>query len=96
MHENASPAKEDLAAEYKRNLGVKMFIIYAVIYAGFVAINVISPITMEVEIIFGLNLAVVYGFGLIIVALIMALIYNSMCNAREATLEKKSDEEGDN
>lgn len=90
LHENASPASEDMAADYKRSLGVKMFIIYAVIYAGFVAINVISPVTMEMEIIFGLNLAVVYGFGLIIVALIMALVYNSMCNAREASFEKEN------
>ena len=91
LHEPASQAREDLAADYKRSLGVKMFIIYAVIYAGFVAINVISPISMEMEIILGLNLAVVYGFGLIIIALIMALIYNSMCSAREASLEKDDD-----
>ena len=36
-----------------------MFLVYAVIYAGFVAINVISPMTMEKTVLFGLNLAVV-------------------------------------
>jgi uncharacterized membrane protein (DUF485 family) len=84
LHEPAVDAGEDHAAEYKKILGVKMFIVYALIYVGFVAVNVISPILMETEIVFGLNLAVTYGFGLIILALIMALIYNSMCNRKEA------------
>ena len=39
---------------------------------------------MEKEIIFGLNLAVVYGFGLIGFALVLALIYNTMCCTHEA------------
>jgi len=47
---------------------------------------------MECTIIFGLNLAVVYGFFLIIFALILALIYNHMCNVKEKAL---SIEEGD-
>ena len=63
-----------------------MFLIYAVIYAGFVAINVLNPILMEAVILFGLNLAVVYGFGLIIFALILALIYNAMCVRKEKAL----------
>lgn len=96
LHENAGQAGKDLAADYKRDLGVKMFIIYAVIYAGFVAINVLSPVTMEMEIILGLNLAVVYGLGLIIIALIMALIYNAMCSAREAELNKEPEGGEDN
>jgi len=41
---------------------------------------------MEKEVFWGLNLAVVYGFGLIFLALIMALIYNQACNAKEAEL----------
>jgi uncharacterized membrane protein (DUF485 family) len=60
-----------------------MFIIYALIYTGFVILNVISPLAMEKTVLLGLNLAVVYGFGLIIVALIMALIYNEACSRRE-------------
>ena len=89
LHEPAAQAGTDHAAEYKKSLGVKIFIVYALIYAGFVAINVVDPVMMEAEIVFGLNLAIVYGFGLIIVALILALIYNVMCNAKEAEFEKK-------
>ncbi len=92
MHEPAIMAGKDHAADYKSSLGVKMFIIYGIIYAVFVAINVISPIAMEAHIFLGLNLASVYGFGLIIVALIMALVYNSMCGKKENEL---NDKEGD-
>ena len=63
-----------------------MFIVYALVYAGFVLINIIRPVLMEKEIILGLNLAVVYGFGLIILSLIMALIYNYLCIKEESAL----------
>jgi uncharacterized membrane protein (DUF485 family) len=65
-----------------------MFVVYCLIYGGFVAINILSPALMETEIVAGLNLAVVYGFGLIVVALIMSLIYNRLCAAREAELAR--------
>jgi uncharacterized membrane protein (DUF485 family) len=83
LHEPAAQSGEDHAQEYKSRLGVRMFIVYALIYAGFVAINVISPLAMEKIVFMGLNLAVVYGFGLIIIALIMALIYNRACSMKE-------------
>ncbi len=63
-----------------------MFLGYAAIYVGFVALNIISPTIMEKTVFLGLNLAVVYGFGLIIVALIMALIYNGACGKKEQEL----------
>ena len=86
LHEPAAQSGPDPAQEYKSRLGVWMFIIYALIYVGFVAINILSPITMEATIVLGLNLAVVYGFGLIIIALAMALIYNAFCSRKEAEL----------
>ncbi len=93
FHEPAAQGGKDLAAAFKTSLGVKMFIFYALIYGGFICANVISPLSMETEIFLGLNLAVVYGFGLIILALIMALIYNQACNSKEASLAG-SDERG--
>jgi len=75
-------------------LGVKMFIIYAITYMGFVAINVIKPILMEKIIFLGLNLATVYGFGLILFAFFLALIYNVMCTRKEAAMNsQESDDE---
>ena len=84
LHEPAAQQGKDYATAYKMRLGAIMFFIYGLIYAGFVAINVAKPVLMEKTIVFGLNLAVVYGFGLIIFALILALIYNKMCAKREA------------
>ncbi|MCP4143091.1 MAG: DUF485 domain-containing protein [Chloroflexi bacterium] len=87
LHKPASPQKEDNAIPYKTRLGVRMFIFYALIYAGFVVINITKPVLMEKTIVFGLNLAVVYGFGLIILSLIMALIYNRLCTKAEKASE---------
>lgn len=84
LHEPAAQSGPDASAPYKQRLGVWMFLMYAAIYAAFVAINLLRPLWMEKEIIFGLNLAVTYGFGLIVVALIMALIYNAMCGSHES------------
>ncbi|MEA3334815.1 MAG: DUF485 domain-containing protein [Chloroflexota bacterium] len=91
LHEPAdTPAEKDYAIAYKTRLGVQMFIAYALFYAGFVLINIIKPVLMEKEVIFGLNLAVVYGFGLIILSLIMALIYNALCIKKEKALNGTS------
>jgi uncharacterized membrane protein (DUF485 family) len=87
LHEPAVQSGKDPAFPYKRKLGARMFIAYALFYAGFVAINLIKPVLMETTVLAGLNLAVVYGFSLIIVALIMALIYNRACGRKEASLK---------
>lgn len=86
LHEPAAQTGQDHAAVYKRVLGVKMFIVYTLLYAGFVAVNVIAPKAMEKTIAFGLNLACVYGFGLIVVALVMALLYDAMCRRQESRM----------
>ena len=86
LHKPAESDGVDHAVAYKTKLGLRMFAIYGLVYAGFVLINIIKPVLMESIIIFGLNLAVVYGFGLIILALIMALIYNHMCVKQEKLL----------
>ncbi|MFH2114336.1 MAG: DUF485 domain-containing protein, partial [Spirochaetota bacterium] len=86
LHEPIIETGTDPAFVWKRRLGVIMFFIYATIYAGFTAINVISPRIMETIIFSGLNLAVVFGFGLIILALVMALVYNVACTNRERML----------
>jgi uncharacterized membrane protein (DUF485 family) len=88
LHEPATPVGKDPAGPYKIRLGIRMFIFYALFYAGFVAINLISPPTMAKIVFAGLNLATVYGFSLILVALIEALIYDWMCRRKEASLNQ--------
>ncbi|MBI9043659.1 MAG: DUF485 domain-containing protein [Anaerolineaceae bacterium] len=92
LHEPNEPTGEDHAKEYKSRIGVWMFLIYALVYAVFVIINVVSPLTMEVTAIFGINLASAYGFGLIILALILALIYNRMCAIKEKELNNPDEQ----
>ena len=85
-HEPAKPAGKDPAGPYKMRLGIWMFIFYALFYGGFVAINLLNPSVMGTIVFSGLNMATVYGFSLIIVALIEALIYDAMCRKEEARL----------
>jgi uncharacterized membrane protein (DUF485 family) len=92
LHKPAESGGDDHAVGYKTKLGLRMFAIYGLVYAGFVLINIIKPILMETIIMFGLNLAVVYGFGLIILALIMALVYNQMCVKQEKLLNTDENE----
>jgi len=88
LHQPATPAEKDPAGPYKMRLGIWMFVFYSLFYAGFVAINLLSPLAMATIVFAGLNLATVYGFALIIVALIEALIYDAMCRKKEAELAK--------
>ena len=94
LHEPAAQSGKDPAAPYKMRLGIWMFLAYAIAYAIFVGINLYNPLLMEVPVVLGLNLATVYGFGLIIVALVQALIYNMMCTRREQELRETAEGEG--
>jgi uncharacterized membrane protein (DUF485 family) len=88
LHEPATPAGKDPAGPYKMRLGIRMFALYALFYAGFVFINLLSPQTMGAIVLFGLNLATVYGFGLILLAVVQALIYHVMCRRKEDEFER--------
>ncbi|MBN1878836.1 DUF485 domain-containing protein [bacterium] len=88
LHEPAAKTGKDLAMGYKTRIGVRMFLLYAIIYVGFVTLNLIRPVLMEKTVLIGLNLAAVYGFGLIVLALALALIYNHLCTAMEKKLNK--------
>ena len=91
LHEPAQQTGPDLASEYKTKLGLKMFLIYCLFYAGFVLTNVFTEgSAMEVILFGGLNVAVVYGMSLIVGALVLALIYNAMCTRKEKELESAS------
>jgi hypothetical protein len=94
LHEPATPAGKDPAGPYKMRLGIWMFVFYSIFYASFVAINLLNPLAMAAIVFAGLNLATVYGFALIIVALLEALVYDAMCRKREAEFEKAEKSKG--
>jgi uncharacterized membrane protein (DUF485 family) len=90
-HGPATDWSKDRASSFKSRMGICMFILYAVIYAGFVLINTFNPRLMGSDI-GGLNLAIIYGFGLIIFALMLAFVYNSICTAAEEELNDPEDD----
>jgi uncharacterized membrane protein (DUF485 family) len=61
-----------------------MFAVYAVIYAGFVIINTVAPALMGVIVFGGVDLAVAYGFGLIVLAILLGLLYSFLCSRLES------------
>ena len=83
---------EDLIA-YKSKVGIKLFFVYALVYVVFVVINTVKPTLMDVKVLFGVNLASIYGFSLIILAIILGLVYNSICSKKEAEMEIKQGED---
>ena len=60
---------------YNARLGLVLFVVYLVLYGGFVFLNAFAAETMEITPLAGVNLAILYGFGLIVVALVLALVY---------------------
>ncbi len=89
LHKPATPTGKDPAAAYKMRIGLWMFLFYAIFYGIFVAINLLNPQAMGTIVVAGLNLATVYGFALIIGALLEALVYNMLCGKKEAELAEK-------
>jgi uncharacterized membrane protein (DUF485 family) len=92
LHEPANTADViDNAVGYKAKLGLKLFALYGAIYLGFILINIWRPQMMKTEVIFGMNLAIFYGFSLIIIAVVMGVIYNHCCTRRENALNRGED-----
>jgi uncharacterized membrane protein (DUF485 family) len=82
----------DHATKRKTRLGIWMFILYTLVYGAFVAIGVTNYEAMSILVFGDLNLAVTYGFGLIVLAIILGLIYNWRCTKIENEMNKKEDE----
>ncbi len=59
-------------------LGIVLFVVYVIIYAGFVALAAFAPSVMAREIA-GVNVAIVYGLALIVLALVLAIVYMLLC-----------------
>jgi len=84
-HGPAVKLGKDNAVGYKTKIGISMFIAYTLVYFGFVFINAVNPALMQ-ETVLGQTLAVTYGFGLLFLALILAVVYNHLCTAAEKRL----------
>lgn len=80
-HGPATPSEPDDPAVSARNAryGLVLFVVYFAIYAAFVAINAFWPDVMSQQVA-GVNLSVSYGLGLIIAAIVLALVYSWLCH----------------
>ena len=83
MSQGSPPEREkEKSEDFKQKLGLIMFAAYTIFYLIFVSLCVISPKLVATEI-GGLNIAIVYGFALIVIAVIQALVYNMLCARKE-------------
>jgi len=76
LHGPAAELKEDKAAKKKAKLGLRFFFVYLLVYVSFVFLCVYKPDLIGERVFLGLNLAVVYGFSLILLAVVMGFFYN--------------------
>lgn len=88
LHEPAAKQEKDLASDWKAKLGIKLFCLYCVFYIGFVGLAVFSPEMLKTPVLFGTNLAIIYGMSLILFAIILGLIYNRVCTKKENELNQ--------
>lgn len=88
LHGPAAELKEDKSADRKSKLGLKFFFVYLIVYAVFVALCLFYPDFTGKRVAFGLNLAVFYGFSLIILAIGMGFFYNMACTRLENKLNE--------
>jgi len=72
------PADYETYELKKIKIGIRMTILYALFYAGFIFLAVSQPGWMGLPFLFGQNLAITYGLGLILIAILFALIYNRL------------------
>lgn len=82
-HGPSHPREEEDAQIVARNTryGLVLFTVYLVLYGGFVLLTAFKAEWMESMPWGGVNLAIVYGFGLIAMALVLALVYGWLCRA---------------
>lgn len=74
--------EDPLVAARNARYGMVLFVLYCIIYAGFVGVNAFRPDMMELTPAWGLNVAVLYGFFLIVLAMVLALVYCWLCRGR--------------
>ena len=72
-------------------LGLFLFVLYTALYSAFVLLNAFKPELMEATPFAGINIAILYGFGLILTAIIFALIYGWLCKEDAPSSDKKED-----
>lgn len=80
---------ERIAARNAR-LGLWLFGVYLIVYGGFVLLTAFAPQVMQITFASGLNVAILYGLGLIAGAMVLALVYAWLCRPAADAIGKDS------
>lgn len=75
MHDAAPPSAPEEAPSAGAGYAMPLFWLYLAFYAGFMVLSAFQIELMGQPVFAGLNLAIVYGLGLIGGAVLMALLY---------------------
>ena len=83
-HGPAHPVEREdmLLAARNARYGMVLFVAYLLLYGVFVVTSAFWPEVMAREALFGVNLAVTYGFALIAAAMVLALAYSWLWRAK--------------
>lgn len=92
MGHEAVKMGKDGASDYKASLGMKMFWFYVFFYVLYTIVNVNWPSIMAKHML-GVNVAMLWGMGLIILAMVQALIYHYLCTKAEQEAEANDSKE---
>jgi uncharacterized membrane protein (DUF485 family) len=81
LHEPSHERETEHPELVSRNTrtGLLLFAVYLVFYAGFMGLSTFSPEIMKARPFGGMNLAILYGFGLIVMAFALAIVYLVLC-----------------
>jgi uncharacterized membrane protein (DUF485 family) len=89
MHQqNDSLRTPEPAVPRNTRIGLILFVLYLLFYGGFMVLNAFWPTVMSMRVFAGVNLAIVYGLALIVVALVLAVLYGWLC--RSSRVEGRS------
>ena len=77
MHDHENVREDEHPALVARNtkIGLILFVLYCLLYGGFIALGLFAPKLLLSQPFGGVNLAILYGFALILAALVLAIIY---------------------
>jgi uncharacterized membrane protein (DUF485 family) len=76
------------ATTQQSRYGLTLFLVYVIFYGLFVYLSAFRPDVMANRPFGGVNLAVLYGLGLIIAAIVLALLYMVICRRAVSTEDR--------
>ena len=83
-HDLPKEEEDDAVVAYNTRLGVVLFLGYVLFYGGFMVLSAFWPDVIGSPFIGVVNLSVLYGFALIVVAIVLALLYMKLSRKPKA------------